>query len=161
MVLSIPVSVLTSRSSLGKKARQLGLFLTPEETAPPPELAALQARMAKLAAEHQTDPQPSDTGIATVVLDPYINAIHVSLLREKGQHPAYAQALIDLGVGHPGVRSLCEKLLTDGPDRLGPGEKMLVLSDADSLPWLHRQAWLRPSDTLARWWQDQIREYAR
>ena len=161
MVLSIPMSVLTSRASLGKKARQLGLFLTPEETAPPPELAALRTRMAKLAAEGQTDPYPADSGIADVVLDPYVNAIHVSLLREKWQHPAYAQALADLGVGHPEVRSLCEKLLTDGPDQLAQSEKLLILSDADSLPWLHRQAWLRPSGTLARWWQNQIRQYAR
>jgi membrane glycosyltransferase len=161
MVLSIPLSVLTSRAGFGEKARQLGLFITPEETAPPAELAALRARMAQLAADHQIDPRPADAGIADVVLDPYINAIHVSLLREKGRHPAYAQALADLGVGHPEVRSLCEKLLTDGPDQLRPAEKLLILSDAESLPWLHRQAWLRPSGTLARWWQNQIRQYAR
>lgn len=41
MVLSVPITVLTSRSSLGRRARSLGLLLTPEETAPPPELAAL------------------------------------------------------------------------------------------------------------------------
>ncbi len=161
MVFSIPMSVLTSRASLGEKTRKLGLFLTPEETAPPPELASLRDRMAKLAAEGQTNPHPADSGIADVVLDPYVNAIHVSLLREKSQHPAYAQALADMGVGQPEVRTLCEKLLTDGPDRLAQGEKLLILSDADLLPWLHRQAWLRPSGTLARWWQNQIRQYAR
>ena len=161
MVFSIPMSVLTSRASLGEKTRKLGLFLTPEETAPPPELASLRDRMAKLAAEGQTNPHPADSGIADVVLDPYVDAIHVSLLREKSQHPAYAQALADMGVGQPEVRTLCEKLLTDGPDRLAQGEKLLILSDADLLPWLHRQAWLRPSGTLARWWQNQIRRYAR
>jgi membrane glycosyltransferase len=56
---------------------------------------------------------------------------------------------------------LCEKLLAEGPERLGRQEKLLILSDAEQLPWLHRQAWLRPSATLARWWQGQIREYAR
>jgi membrane glycosyltransferase len=85
----------------------------------------------------------------------------VSLLREKRQNPAYAQALADLGVGKPEVRTLCEKLLTEGPDRLKRMEKLLILSDAEVLPWLHRQAWLRPSGTLARWWQEQIRQYAR
>jgi membrane glycosyltransferase len=161
MVLSIPISVLTSRVSLGNRARQLGLFLTPEETAPPPELASLAERMASLAAEEQTRSDTTDSGIADVVLDPYVNAIHVSLLREKGRHPGFAQALANLGVGHPEVRSLCEKLLTDGPDKLRQSEKLLILSDANSLPWLHRQAWLRPSGTLARWWQNQIRQYAR
>ena len=42
MVLSVPLSVLTSRRNLGARARKLGLFLTPEETAPPPELVSLR-----------------------------------------------------------------------------------------------------------------------
>ena len=45
MALSIPLSVLTSRRHLGARLRKLGLFLTPEETAPPPELVALRAQM--------------------------------------------------------------------------------------------------------------------
>jgi membrane glycosyltransferase len=117
--------------------------------------------MAKLSASGQTAPRPTDSGIADVVLDPYVNAVHVSLLREKRRNPTYAQALADFGAGRPEVRSLGERLLTEGPDRLGRIEKLLILSDADSLPWLHRQAWLRPSETLAKWWQIQIREYAR
>jgi membrane glycosyltransferase len=56
---------------------------------------------------------------------------------------------------------LCEKLLAEGPEHLQRTEKLLILSDAEVLPWLHRQAWLRPSGTLARWWQEQIRQYAR
>jgi membrane glycosyltransferase len=161
MVLSVPLSVLTSRVDLGDKARRLGLFVTPEETGPPPELAALRARTAALEEAGLTAPRPKDAGLADAVLDPYVNAIHVSLLREKGQNPAYAQALADLGVGRPEVRSLCEKLLAEGPDHLQRMEKLLILSDAEVLPWLHRQAWLRPSGTLARWWQEQIRQYAR
>jgi membrane glycosyltransferase len=160
MVLSIPLSVLTSRAGLGEQARRLGLFVTPEETGPPPELAGLRARMAALEESGQSAPRPADSGLADAVLDPYVNAIHVSLLREKQQNPAYAQALVNLGVGRPEVRSLCEKLLAEGPDSLQPTEKVLILSDAEVLPWLHRQAWLRPSGTLARWWQEQIRQYA-
>jgi membrane glycosyltransferase len=161
MVLSIPMSVLTSRAAIGDKLQRLGLFLTPEETEPPPELAALRARMAALEESGQTAPRPADSGLADAVLDPYVNAIHVSLLREKRQNPAYAQALAELGVGKPEVRSLCEKLLVEGPECLQRKEKLLILSDAEVLPWLHRQAWLRPSGTLARWWQEQIRQYAR
>jgi membrane glycosyltransferase len=160
MVLSIPLSVLTSRASIGGNARRLGLFVTPEETAPPPELAGLRARMAALEESGQTAPRPADSGLADAVLDPYVNAIHVSLLREKQQNPAYAQDLVNLGVGRPEVRSLCEKLLADGPEHLQRMEKLLILSDAEVLPWLHRQAWLRPSGTLARFWQEQIRQYA-
>lgn len=161
MVLSIPLSVFTSRASVGEQARRLGLFLTPEETGPAPELAGLRARLASSEDSEDGKSRPPDSGLAEVVLDPYVNAIHVSLLREKRRNPAYAQALIDLGVGCPEVRALCERLLVEGPENLRPAEKMLIMSDADVLPWLHRQAWLRPSGTLAKWWQAQVRAYAR
>jgi membrane glycosyltransferase len=42
MLLSVPFSVLTSRASIGRALRAHGWLLTPEETAPPPELLALQ-----------------------------------------------------------------------------------------------------------------------
>jgi membrane glycosyltransferase len=161
MVLSIPLSVWTSRASLGEKARRLGLFVTPEETAPPPELAGLRARMAGLEKAGETRSLPPDAGLADAVLDPYVNAIHVSLLREKRQNPAYVQALAELRAGRPEVRTLCEKLLAHGPGELQRDEKLVILNDAEVLPWLHRQAWLRPSGTLAPWWQEQIRKYAR
>jgi membrane glycosyltransferase len=160
MVLSIPLSVLTSRARLGERARQLGLFLTPEETEPPAELTSLREQMASLEESGQIGPRLPDTGVAEVVLDPYVNAIHVSLLREKRQNPTYAKALNNLGVGQPQVRELCERLLAEGPARLQRGDKLLIMSDADQLAWLHRQAWLRPSSTLAKWWQNQIRQYA-
>ncbi|HZM05028.1 MAG TPA: hypothetical protein VFC44_18660, partial [Candidatus Saccharimonadales bacterium] len=159
MVLSIPLSVLTSRGSWGLAARRMGLFLTLEETAPPAELAALRDAMAALATEEL--PPLADSGIAQVVLDPYVNAIHVSLLREKRQNPAYAKALAELGAGQPAVRALCEKLLTAGPEGLPARESLLILSDAESMSWLHHQAWLRTGETLAPWWQKAIRSYAR
>ena len=56
---------------------------------------------------------------------------------------------------------LCERLLAEGPGKLARTDKLLILSDAEVLSWLHRQAWLRPGESLARWWQDQIRQYAR
>jgi hypothetical protein len=47
--------------------------------------------MAALEESGQTAPRPADSGLADAVLDPYVNAIHVSLLREKRQNPAYAR----------------------------------------------------------------------
>lgn len=43
MLISAPFTVLTSRTSLGRALRRRGLLLTPEESCPPPELAALQS----------------------------------------------------------------------------------------------------------------------
>jgi membrane glycosyltransferase len=41
LICSVPLTSWTSRSSVGVAARRHGLLLTPEETAPPPELRAL------------------------------------------------------------------------------------------------------------------------
>jgi membrane glycosyltransferase len=41
MLLPVPFTVLTSRASLGRRVRAAGLLLTPEETAPPAELLAV------------------------------------------------------------------------------------------------------------------------
>lgn len=158
MVLSIPLSVVTSRPSWGERARRIGLFLTPEETAPPPVLAGLYERLAKAG---ETDPAPHDFGIAQAVLDPYVNALHTSLLREKRLNPAYAQALDDMGVGGPKIPALREQLLAKGPEKLLHYEKILVLSDAESMSWLHHEAWMRSTEKLAPWWQDAVQKYLR
>ena len=159
MVLSIPLSVFTSRRNLGARARKLGLFLTPEEIAPPPELVALRANMKVHEITEDTSPRHSHAGLAEAVLDPYVNAIHVSLLREKQLNPVYAEQLAGLGVGSPEVRALGEKLLAAGPDKLTPAERLLIMADERTMVWLYHEAWLRQS--LAPWWKASIREYSR
>ena len=161
MLLSVPLSVFTSRASWGAHTRSLGLFLTPEETSPPPELDTLRIRMAALAAADESEEPRQNSELAGAVLDPYVNAVHVSLIREKKLNPDNAQALLQLGVGRPEVRVLGERLLTEGPEALKQQEKILVMSDADIMSWLHRQVWLRPGETLAPWWQSAIRKHAR
>jgi membrane glycosyltransferase len=161
MVFSILLSVWTSRSSWGRRARQVGLFLTPEEVVPGTEVVALRLRISERDMAGETAPRPANSGLADVVLNPYVNAIHVMLLREKRLNPAYAEALTRLGAGSDAVRMLGEKLLAAGPDALSPAQKIQVLSDADTVLWLHRRAWLRPSETFAPWWQQAIRQYGR
>lgn len=161
MVLSVPLSAFTSRSRWGQRARQLRLFLTPEETQPPSELASLRSRITERDAAGDTAPRPPNAGLADAVLDPYVNAVHVTLLSEKLLNPFVAEELVKLGVGEEKVRTLGDKLLTEGPGALGPAEKLLVLSDADAMAWLHRRAWLLPSQKFAPWWQEAIRQYGR
>lgn len=162
MVLSVPLSVLTSRRSLGLRARSLGLFLTPEETGPPAEIVSLRARM-KIHELTEADqgPERSHAGLADAVLDPYVNAIHVSLLREKLLNPVYAEEGQRLGVGSEATRLLGEKLLLEGPDKLSASERLLVLADQAVIVRLHQQAWQRTNDTLAPWWRAAISEYRR
>ncbi len=159
MILSIPLSVFTSRRSLGARARKLGLFLTPEEIAPPPELVALRANMKVHEMTEDTSPRRPHAGLAEAGLDPYVNAIHVSLLREKQLNPVYAEQLATLGVGTPQVRALGEKLLAAGPDKLTPAERLLIMTDERTMVWLYHEAWLRQS--LAPWWKASIRGYSR
>jgi membrane glycosyltransferase len=100
-------------------------------------------------------------GLAVAVLDPYVNAVHVSLLREKQLNPVYAEHFKRLGAGTPAVRDLGEKLLAGGPEKLSPSERLVVLADQAVMVWLHQQAWLRPEEKLAPWWKAMIREFSR
>ena len=159
LVFSVPLSVFTSREELGERARKNRLFLTPEETQPPPELVTLRSRLKIFDIIGQTTPYQKENGFSQAVLDPYVNAIHVSLLREKKSNPVYAQQFEMLGVGSPKIQSLVEKSLVEGPDRLDPKERMLIMADANAMEWLHEQIWLRPGTTLASWWRNAIQEY--
>jgi len=161
MVLSIPLSVLTSRRSLGARARKIGLFLTPEEIAPPRELVALRANMKVHELTEDTSPRRAHAGLAEAVLDPYVNAIHVTLLRERQLNPVYAEQMTGMGVGLPRVRELGERLLVSGPDKLTADERRLVMADAHTVVWLHHEAWLRTGESLAPWWRAAIRGYSR
>src|SRR5262245_57050130 len=152
MVLSIPLSVLTSRSSLGKRARELGLLLTPEEISPPPELLSLRTRMAKIEQPSQTVPPGS--GIAEMILDPYANAIHVSLVRQMQSTPSYARPIAKLAAQGWDPRALAERLLIKGAEALQPEESRFVLADPEKMAWLHQQAWQRPDETFAAEFRD-------
>ncbi len=105
-------------------------------------------------------PRRAHAGLAEAVLDPYVNAIHVSLLREKQLNPTYAEQFVRLGAGTDGVRALGEKLLSEGPEKLRPPERLSVMADQRVMVWLHQQAWLRPEEKLAPWWKTMIREFS-
>src|SRR5476651_1584115 len=141
MVLSIPLSVLTSWKSLGARARSLGLFLTPEETRLPEELLSLRSHLKIHELTGDNSPRDPHAGLAEAVLDPYVNAIHVSLLREKQLNPVYAEQLTKLGAGSERVHLLGEKLLAEGPDKLAVAERLAVMADQRVMVWLHQQAW--------------------
>ena len=161
LVFSVPLSVLTSRRDLGARAKSLGLFLTPEETGPPRELVSLRSRMAIHDLTNPDEPLiRNHEGLATAVLDPYVNAVHVSLLREKGLNPVYAEHFKRIGAGTDAARELGEKLLATGPEQLKSSERMTVLADQAVMVWLHQQAWLRPEEKLAPWWKAMIREFS-
>ena len=150
LVLSIPLSIVLGKVSFGQGARQAGVFLTPEETRPPYELKRLRQNLAGCYQHLQPiEPLRDDYGLLQAVLDPYVNAVHVSLLRQRRPSEESREYFM----------LLRQRLLREGPTKLTPKEKMALLLDADSLLWLHRELWRLPAGALAGWWRLAMRQY--
>jgi membrane glycosyltransferase len=127
LVSSIPISMLSSHVSLGRKARRLGFFLTPEETRPPRVLTLLKNYLghdAELTYGH-------GSGFHKAIAEPLVNALHLSLLpppSESKRHRHY-------------LESLFFKLLEEGEESLSAAEKRELLSDRETVRRLHTIAW--------------------
>ena len=150
LVLSAPLSIFLGKAGFGRRARELGLFLTPDETQPPPELARLSRHMEECYRHMQPlAPLRADYGLLQAVLDPYVNAVHVSLLRQRRSSHAVRSYFLELR----------KRLLADGPAQLTHREKMALLLDPESMIWLHEQLWKQPAEQLADWWRLAMRQY--
>src|SRR5262249_44514191 len=142
--------ILLSKISLGRVARGIGLFLTPEETFPPYELKRLHQNLAECYRHlSPLEPLRADYGLMQAVLDPYVNAMHVALLRQRKQTEEAREWFAQLR----------ERLLRDGPARFSTREKMALLLDADSMIALHRELWSSRGQDLAEWWRLAMRQY--
>ena len=150
-ILSIPLSVVTGDTALGLELRRRQIFVTPEEDTPPAELRELSAALAQPSSGR---PIPlelwSYRGILQAVLDPYVNAAHVSLLRAKDDPPE-ATALR--------LAELRERLVREGPAALTKLELVALLADVDSMVALHEGVWAAPAQKLAPWWQAALSYY--
>jgi membrane glycosyltransferase len=150
LVLSIPVSLFLSKASFGRRAREFGVFLTPEETHPPYELKRLQQNVAECYRHLPPfEPLRADYGLMQAVLDPYINAMHVSLLRQRRPSEEAREWFAQLRL----------RLLREGPAKFTSKEKMALLLDAESMIWLHRELWGSPAEAIADWWRLAMRQY--
>ncbi len=150
LVLSIPVSILLSKAGIGRGAKKLGLFLTPEESFPPYELKRLQQNLSECYRNLSPfEPLRADYGLMQAVLDPYVNALHVALLRQRRQTEESREWFAQLRA----------RLLRHGPAAFTVKEKMALLMDAESMITLHRELWSCPADELAEWWRLAMRQY--
>jgi membrane glycosyltransferase len=145
LLLSIPLSVWTSRAGLGRLARRLRLFLTPEEIAPPRELQEMAASEEHFARLPSPLDLPQGAGFAKAVLDPAVHALHLALLARKprSRRP-------DIRQRH---RDLMHKALEQGPEHLSPREKKRLLFDAETLQELHLRVWELPEAELRERWR--------
>ena len=148
-MVAIPFSRVLASNRLGLISRRNGWFIVPEEINAPPELQQIFEPF-----EPPGSPLPLamgqavDSGLREVVLDPRLNAIHVSLLRDRPQVPLRT---------HEYMIALCDRLLRDGPFALTQWEKRTLLWDADAMLALHQKLWCSPASDLPEWWQEAFR----
>lgn len=130
LILSIPLSVYSSRASLGRRLRRAGFFLIPEESHPPREL-----RQTRTGAR-RTRALP---GFVEAVIDPVVNAFAcASGVARPGRNPI-----------RNGRLQLVRSALANGPDALTAGQKMTLLSDPVALSQLHFQVWASAEAALS------------
>ncbi len=134
LVLSIPISMLSSSAWVGQAARRLGLFLTPEEYRPPRVLELLDENLARVEAATAT----LADGEGRHVADPGICALHLALLPNRPVRKRQRHQL----------RALVYQLIEEGPENLTNAEKRSLISDPETLVRLH---------TLARGGRDENR----
>jgi membrane glycosyltransferase len=150
LVFSIPISIVLSKGSLGSWLRRVGLFVTPEESAPPYELKRLHQNLAECYRHLPPfEPLRADYGLLQAVLDPYVNGLHVALLRQRKPTEESREWFAQLRA----------RLLRDGPGKFTVKEKMALMMDAESMITLHRDLWSCPAEELAEWWRLAMRQY--
>jgi membrane glycosyltransferase len=130
--LAVPVSVFTSRAGSGLLARRLRLFLTPAELTPDAVIRGYHRwheQMQEVATTHG-----EQSRFVQVAADPYLQAVHLSLLeaREPGRRRRSR------------LKLLIDQMLEEGWGSLSDEERLALLSDQDSVQRLSALYWSRP-----------------
>jgi len=118
LMLSIPVSALSSRVAWGQASRRFGLFLIPEETSTPAVLQATQRRARAIA---------TTGGVLGAVVDPVQNAVMCAFGVARGLNAS----------GRVERRRLVEQALRQGLETLTPGQRAALVGDPVALSVLH------------------------
>lgn len=152
LVCSIPISALLSHAALGAALKRMGLFRIPMELAPTAIVAHLEKNLEAAERRHIAPPDwlAPHNGVMQAVLDPYINAAHVSLLRQKRRQP---HAVTDY------LHRLQDRVVAKGPADLSHREQMALLMNVDAMTSLHHRVWHEPEAHLAPWWKLAMRHY--
>ena len=146
--LAIPFSIFTAGLPSG---RRRGWFSTLEELHPPPVIGELQHHLSK--AHQRSDPSPAlarNYGLMQAILDPFVNALHVSLLRQRQRLTPESRDYLD---------RLRKRLIREGPQSLNKRELSALMYDPDVMIRLHYDLWSAPAGDLAPWWDSAIRQY--
>ncbi|MEM5276091.1 glucans biosynthesis glucosyltransferase MdoH [Cupriavidus taiwanensis] len=126
LALSIPLSVMLSRVSLGRASRSAGLFMIPEETLVPREIVETQQHVENAA---------ETPNFVDAVVDPVTNALMCATATPRVVQPESARQR---------HQSLVEHALTHGPRALTPAQKHVLLGNPFALARLHELVWGSP-----------------
>jgi membrane glycosyltransferase len=134
--LAIPVAQVSGRAGLLKK-----LFQTPEEIDPPRELSSAEPFQLR-----------SGSQFVHAILDPFYNAIHVALQRDRFKRQAELNQY---------TSDLAAKLFREGPSALTEEEKRALLGDGSAIARLHTQIWRTPANQMNPFWAEALAAYRR
>jgi membrane glycosyltransferase len=147
MMLAIPLAIVLG--SL-KSGRRFGLFLSPEEIEPPTVLSDLETNLAEVKGRSQMAPDiEKNYGLMQVCLDPYVNGLHVSLLRRR-RHTGDSREYIE---------SIADRFIKEGPQSLQRSEINAIINDTDTITNLHYRLWSASEHELAPFWSRAIKQY--
>lgn len=152
LIISIPFSIILSKVSVGSFFKDNKIFQTPPEVNPSPELLYLEENLNKnLFTYHKSEAYQNHSGLLHLITDPYINALHVTLLKSIKEEGTIKNIKY--------LHEYGEKLLTDGIDALSTVELNSTIKDPDALMWLHHEVWLRSANNLHVSWCNVINSY--
>jgi membrane glycosyltransferase len=121
LMVSVPLSVYTSRVTIGRALRGKGLFVIPEELNAPPEIRSMMESVKRAA------PVP---GFVDAVVDPLTNALACAAGTARATRVRSASD-----------ERLVRDALRGGPDALTDTQKNLLLGNALALSRLHGLVW--------------------
>ena len=141
LMLSIPVSVISSRVKLGLKSRDESLFLIPEEYAPPRELSAT----AEYTYENRY--RALNDGFVRAVVDPQQNALACALATSRHREAEPIEWLRAERV---------RQALKLGPKAIDNNLRMALLSDPVALARLHALVWNEGHEEWLNAWRESV-----
>jgi membrane glycosyltransferase len=147
LVSSIPLAIWLGS---GKSGLRIGLFLTPTEVEPPTVMTDLEDQLAIVRGRGELAPEiEKHYGIMQVCLDPYVNGLHVSLLRRRKT----------TDVSRDYMEEIRRRFVHQGPQSLKRQEMSALMNDSESVGLLHYELWSTPGKQLAPFWQQAISQY--
>ncbi len=141
LLFSMPLSVWTSKVSVGNFLHSLGLFLTPPDTEPSKEIINLEKNLDRSDRYSPFDIQlnvPEKSGFIRAVVMYSVLSLHLSLAQMRKKTSLSTEALVD-------------KALNEGPNNLTNAEKNLLLHNPRLMLSLHHKLWASSSACISRW----------